>query len=62
MLAAELHMAEAPAKDMLMALGQVARVFKAKDLNLVRGNQFLEYAKAGNGTNPLDAFWQEVGQ
>ena len=62
MLAAELHMAEAPAKDMLMALGQVARVFKAEDLNLVRGNQFLEYAKAGNGTNPLDAFWQEVGQ
>ncbi len=53
-------MAEAPAAEMVKALGQVARVFKAKDLNLVRGNQFLEYARTGKGENPLSAFWDEV--
>jgi len=55
-----LAMAAAPAEDMLRALGEVARVFKAKDLNLVRANQFLNYAKTGEGENPLAGFWEEA--
>ncbi len=38
----------------------VARVLKAKDLNLVRGNQFLDCAMTGEGENPLSAFCGEV--
>jgi len=34
----------------------IARCFKAKDLNLVRANQFIEYAKEGKGENPLIDF------
>ena len=60
MIAAQDYMAQAPAADMVKALGQVARVLKAKDLNLVRGNRFLDYAKTGEGGNPLSAFWDEV--
>ena len=60
MNAAQEAMAEANANQMLQALNEVARVFKAKDLNLVRGNQFLEFAKSGEGVNPLDGFWEEV--
>lgn len=62
MLSAQEAMAEADASQMLQALNEVARVFKAKDLNLVRANQFLEYAKTGQGVNPLDGFWEEVQQ
>ena len=60
MNAAQEAMAEADANQMLAALNEVARVFKARDLNLVRGNQFLEYAKTGEGVNPLDGFWEEM--
>ena len=60
MTEAQLHMAVAPAAQMVQALGQVARVFKAKDLNLIRGNRFLDYARTGEGENPLPAFWDEV--
>lgn len=60
MIAAQDAMAEADASQMIQALNEVARVFKAKDLNLVRGNQFLEYAKTGQGVNPLDGFWEEL--
>jgi tetratricopeptide (TPR) repeat protein len=60
MMAAQEAMAAAPAEDMLRALGEVARVFKAKDLNLVRANQFLNYAKTGEGENPLAGFWEEA--
>lgn len=62
MIAAQDAMAEADASAMIQALNEVARVFKARDLNLVRGNQFLEYAKTGQGVNPLDGFWEEVQQ
>lgn len=37
---------------------QVARVFKAADLSLVRANQFIAYLD-GKGENPLPAFMQE---
>jgi tetratricopeptide (TPR) repeat protein len=60
MMAAQEAMAQAPAEQMLKALGEVARVFKARDLNLIRANQFLGYARTGEGENPLDGFWQEV--
>jgi len=53
-------MIEADAGGMADALKEVARVLKAKDLNLVRANQFLEYAKTGQGQNPLASFWEEV--
>jgi tetratricopeptide (TPR) repeat protein len=35
------------------AILEVARVLKAADLNLVRANQFINYAKTGEGENPL---------
>jgi tetratricopeptide (TPR) repeat protein len=60
MMAAQDAMSKAPADDMLKALAEVARVFKAVDLNLVRANRFLSYAKAGEGENPLETFWQEA--
>jgi len=53
-------MIEAPAEKMMRALNEVARVFKARDLNLIRANQFLNYAKTGEGENPLAGFWEEV--
>ena len=37
---------------------QVARVFKAKDLNLVRANEFLSFYGSGKGPNPMTAFFQ----
>jgi hypothetical protein len=54
------RLGEAGAQDMVAALNEVARVFKARDLNLVRGNQFLSYAKSGEGENPLAGFWEEA--
>ncbi len=39
---------------------QVARVFKAKDGNLVRANQFLAYYQLGQGDNPIPAFLKET--
>ena len=47
------YMAEASADEAVKALMEVARVFKAADLNLVRANQFIKYAKTGEGENPL---------
>jgi len=47
------YMAEASAADAVRSLMEVARVFKAADLNLVRANQFINYAKTGEGENPL---------
>lgn len=40
---------------------QVARVFKAKDLSLVRANGFLSFYGSGQGTNPLIGFFQDAG-
>lgn len=47
------HIATASMEDAATALLDVARAFKAADLNLVRANQFLEYARTGKGPNPL---------
>jgi tetratricopeptide (TPR) repeat protein len=47
------HMFEADADHAVAALREVARAFKGADLNLVRGNQFINYARTGEGTNPL---------
>ena len=37
---------------------QVARVFKAKDLNLVRANQFTSFYGSGEGVNPMVGFFE----
>jgi len=51
------EMRTANQKDqMAKALADVARCFKAKDLNLIRANQFLAYQKTGQGENPLPTF------
>jgi len=42
--------------QMVRALGDVARCLKAKDLNLIRANQFLEFQRTGKGENPLPTF------
>lgn len=39
---------------------EVARVFKAKDGDIARANQFLAYYQTGQGTNPLPAFLKET--
>ena len=44
------------AETIAAAIDDVARCFKAKDLSLVRANQFLKYAKEGEGENPLLEF------
>ena len=38
---------------MATALRNLARCFKAHDLNLIRANQFLEFHRTGAGVNPL---------
>lgn len=38
---------------------EVARVFKAHDLNVKRANAFLDYYNKGEGENPVTAFFQE---
>ena len=48
------RLGEAGSADTIAAcIGDIARCFKAKDLNLVRANQFIKYAKEGEGENPL---------
>ena len=42
--------------ELSAALAEIARCFKAKDMNLIRANQFLRYARIGKGANPLDNF------
>ena len=42
------------------SLRQIARVFKAKDLNLVRANQFLVAYQNGQDTNPLPDFFRDA--
>jgi len=37
----------------------IARTFKAVDLNTDRANQWLEFARTGRGTNPLSAYFGE---
>ena len=38
---------------------EIARVFKAADGNLIRGNQWLDFFKDGKGVNPIEAFFKE---
>jgi hypothetical protein len=38
------------------AIRMVAKCFKAKDLNLTRANQFIEYSRTGEGENPVNTF------
>ncbi len=37
-------------------VADIARCFKAKDMHLLRANQFLEWVKTGEGPNPLEDF------
>jgi len=51
------RLGEARGNDAITAsVNDIARCFKAKDLNLTRANQFIEYAKTGEGDNPLREF------
>jgi len=50
---AVIYMAEAPIDDAVTSMMEVARVLKATDLNMVRANQFINYARTGEGENPL---------
>jgi hypothetical protein len=38
---------------------QICRVFKARDLNLLRANAYLEFLKTKGGTNPIKEFLQQ---
>ena len=44
------------------ALKNLARCFKAHDLNLLRANQFLQYHRTGEGENPLKSLEAEVAK
>jgi len=37
-------------------IADIARCFKAKDMHLLRANQFIQWVKTGEGTNPLEDF------
>jgi len=41
------------AEKIAACIDDIARCFKAKDLSLVRANKFVDYAKTGEGANPL---------
>ena len=47
------YMSSASTEEAIASLMEVARVFKAVDLNVVRANEFINYAKTGEGKNPL---------
>lgn len=47
------YLCEADADKAVDALKVVARAFKGADLNIVRANQFIKYARTGEGENPL---------
>lgn len=42
------------------AMKNLARCFKAKDLNLIRANRFLEFHRTGEGENPLKELEAEL--
>jgi len=51
---ATMRLAEAKEAGAISAcVDSIARCFKAKDLNLVRANAFLQYVQQGEGENPL---------
>ena len=47
------YMCEAGANEAVSSLQEVARALKAADCNVVRANQFIQYAKTGQGENPV---------
>jgi tetratricopeptide (TPR) repeat protein len=47
------YMCEAGADQAVSSLQEVARALKAADCNVVRANQFIQYAKTGQGENPV---------
>ena len=59
MLTARRLLLDDPTNNASVAAEEIARVFKAADLNLVRANAFLQYFKTGQGANPLDDFFKE---
>lgn len=46
--------------SLAVALKNLARCFKAKDLNLIRANRFLEFHRTGEGENPLKELEAEL--
>jgi tetratricopeptide (TPR) repeat protein len=58
MLEARRLLLDDPAKG-TVAAREMARVFKASDLSLVRANAFLQYFQTSQGANPLDEFFKE---
>ena len=40
-------------------VGEVCRVFKAADLNVVHANDFAQFFQSGKGTNPVDDFMKQ---
>jgi len=59
MLVARRMLLDNPTGDTSNGALEIARVFKAADLNLVQANAFLKYFKDGQGDNPLDAFFKQ---
>ena len=59
MMTARRTLLEHPTADNSSAVLEMARVFKAADLNLVHANAFLQYFQAGKGANPLDDFFKQ---
>ncbi len=45
-----------------LALKDIARCFKAKDLSLLRANRFLEFHRTGEGDNPLKELEAELAK
>lgn len=45
-----------PNVNQATALADIARCFKAKDMNTIRANQYLEWLKTSQGPNPVEAF------
>jgi hypothetical protein len=59
MLAARRLLLDDPSGKANAAALEMARVFKATDLNLVRANTFLKYFQSSEGDNPLDEFFKQ---
>jgi hypothetical protein len=58
MLAARRRLLDFP-DDSGQAATEIARIFKAADLNLIGANAFLQYFKTNQGANPLDDFFKK---
>jgi hypothetical protein len=59
MLTARRVLLDDPTGKATQAALEIARVFKASDLNLVRANAFLKYFQNSEGENPLDEFFKQ---